>query len=94
MISPSDTISYRHSASGRSCRQTASSFLPRLWAVRRVGFLLDEIRLRGESKEVKDEVVTLAKAYGIVTPYTSYLILEDERSRGPRTASRPRRWGP
>lgn len=54
-------------------------FLPRLWAVRRVGFLLDEIRLRGESAEVKDEVVRLAKRFGIVTPYTSYLILEDSQ---------------
>jgi Ca-activated chloride channel family protein len=55
-------------------------FIPRLWATRRVGYLLDEIRLHGENKELKDEVTTLAKKYGIVTPYTSYLILEDERA--------------
>ncbi|NJN36293.1 MAG: hypothetical protein HC794_03575 [Nitrospiraceae bacterium] len=36
-------------------------FIPRLWATRRVGFLLDEIRLRGENKELKDEVVELAR---------------------------------
>jgi Ca-activated chloride channel homolog len=57
-------------------------FIPRLWATRRVGYLLDEIRLRGENKELKDEVVELARKYGIVTPYTAYLILEDERGRG------------
>ncbi len=57
-------------------------FIPRLWATRRVGFLLDEIRLRGESKELKDEVTDLARKYGIVTPYTAYLIVEDERQRG------------
>jgi Ca-activated chloride channel family protein len=57
-------------------------FIPRLWATRRVGYLLDEIRLRGESKELKDEVTELARKYGIVTPYTAYLILEDERQRG------------
>jgi Ca-activated chloride channel homolog len=57
-------------------------FIPRLWATRRVGYLLDEIRLRGENKELKDEVVELARRYGIVTPYTAYLILEDEQRRG------------
>jgi Ca-activated chloride channel family protein len=61
---------------------TKNAFIPRLWATRRVGFLLDEIRLHGETKELKDEVVRLARAHGIVTPYTAYLILEDERSRG------------
>ena len=58
------------------------AFIPRLWATRRVGWLLDEIRLRGESKELKDEVVQLAREHGIVTPYTAYLILEDEARRG------------
>jgi len=56
-------------------------FLPRLWAARRVGFLLDQIRLHGESKELRDEAATLARRYGIVTPYTSWLILEDEGRR-------------
>jgi len=57
------------------------AFIPRLWATRRVGFLLDEIRLRGESGELREEVVELARAYGIVTPYTAYLIVEDEAKR-------------
>jgi Ca-activated chloride channel homolog len=57
-------------------------FIPRLWATRRVGYLLDEIRLRGENKELKDEVVELARKYSIVTPYTAYLITEDETRRG------------
>ena len=59
----------------------ASNFIPRLWATRRVGWLLDEIRLRGESSELKDEVTRLAREHGIVTPYTAYLIMEDERRR-------------
>lgn len=59
-----------------------NDFIPRLWATRRVGFLLDEIRLRGENKELKDEVTDLARKYGLVTPYTAYLILEDEARRG------------
>jgi Ca-activated chloride channel family protein len=61
---------------------TDHDFIPRLWATRRVGYLLDEIRLRGENKELKDEVTELARRFGIVTPYTAYLIVEDERQRG------------
>jgi Ca-activated chloride channel family protein len=57
-------------------------FIPRLWATRRVGYLLDEIRLRGENAETKDEVTELARKYGIVTPYTAWLITEDEARRG------------
>lgn len=56
-------------------------FIARIWAMRRVGFLLDEIRLRGENDELKAEVVQLARTYGIVTPYTAYLIVEDEDRR-------------
>ncbi|HEV7926434.1 MAG TPA: VIT domain-containing protein [Verrucomicrobiae bacterium] len=58
-----------------------SEFIPRLWATRRVGYLLDEIRLHGENAELRDEVTQLARRYGIVTPYTAYLIIEDEARR-------------
>ena len=53
-------------------------YLPRLWAVRKVGYLLDEIRLRGSKPELRKEVVRLSKRYGIMTPYTAYLVLEGE----------------
>jgi Ca-activated chloride channel family protein len=65
-----------------------NEFIPQLWAMRRVGWLLDEIRLRGENRELRDEVVDLARRYAIVTPYTSYLIVEDEAMRGVPLASR------
>ncbi|MBI2803552.1 MAG: VWA domain-containing protein [Planctomycetes bacterium] len=52
-------------------------FVEDLWARRKVGYLLDQIRVQGESKEVVDEVVQLAKRYGIATPYTSYLLVPD-----------------
>jgi Ca-activated chloride channel family protein len=58
-----------------------NDFIPALWATRRVGALLDKIRLYGESKELVDEITDLARKYGIITPYTSYLILEDEQNR-------------
>lgn len=51
-------------------------FLPHLWATRKVGFLLDQIRLHGENKELKSTIVELATKYGIVTPYTAYLVTE------------------
>lgn len=54
-------------------RDDDNEFLPRLWASRRVGWLIDQIRLNGETKELKDEVIELGTRYGLVTPYTSYL---------------------
>jgi Ca-activated chloride channel family protein len=48
-----------------------------IWARRKVGYLLDQIRANGEKKELVDETVALAKRYGIATPYTSYLIVPD-----------------
>src|SRR5450432_2819871 len=67
---------------------TANDFVPRLWATRRVGFLLDEIRLHGETNELRDEATELARRYGIVTPYTAYLIVEDEERRNVPAAAR------
>ncbi len=52
-------------------------FVEDLWARRKVGYLLDQIRVQGETKEVVEEVTQLAKRYGITTPYTSYLLVPD-----------------
>jgi len=54
-------------------------FLPRLWATRRIGYLLEEIRLQGQNKELVDEIRRLGLKYGIVTPYTSFLVTEREK---------------
>jgi Ca-activated chloride channel homolog len=62
-------------------RKTTDDYVPRLWATRRVGFLLDEIRIHGETAELRDETTELTRKYGIVTPYTAYLIVEDEDRR-------------
>ncbi len=56
----------------------ATAFIPRLWATRRVGHLLNQIRLHGENQELIDSVVQLSIRFGIVTPYTSYLVQETE----------------
>ena len=56
--------------------ESGNDFLPRLWATRRVGWLMEQVRTNGEQKELRDEIVDLGTRYGIVTPYTSYLALE------------------
>jgi Ca-activated chloride channel homolog len=52
------------------------AFLGALWAERRVGVLLDAIRLNGVNPELVAEVERLGREYRIVTPYTSHLVLE------------------
>jgi Ca-activated chloride channel homolog len=53
------------------------TFVEHLWARRKVGYLLDQIRANGENRELVQETVNLAKKYGIATPYTSYLVVPD-----------------
>ncbi len=53
------------------------AYLPRLWAYRKIAFLLDDIRLHGLTKEVRNEIVRLGTRHSIVTPYTSGLVVED-----------------
>jgi Ca-activated chloride channel family protein len=53
------------------------SFIPKLWATRKVGYLTDEIRLYGRNQELIDEIVRLSKRYGIITEYTSFLVDAD-----------------
>ncbi len=67
------------------------SFVSRLWANRKVAYLLDHIRLKGSNPELRNEIIRLSKKFGIVTPYTSYLVVEkkDEwRLRPPSTIAR------
>eukprot|EP00913_Durusdinium_trenchii_P023430 g22008.t1 len=55
-----------------------NAFVPRLWAGQKVDFLLNEIRKsEKEDLELVKEVTYLAKLYGIVTPYTSFLMADD-----------------
>jgi len=59
-------------------RAGGEPFIARLWATRRIGDLLNNIRLNGENPELVDSVVRLSVRYGIITPYTSFLIEEDD----------------
>jgi Ca-activated chloride channel homolog len=67
-------------------RADENDFLPRLWASRRVGWLVEEIRNNGETKELRDEIVELGTRYGIVTPYTSYLATDGSFQAAARNA--------
>lgn len=92
------TVSIRGTVSGETrifsekalfpAKATEHAFLPKLWATRRIGFLLDEIRLRGENAELRNEITELARRHGILTPYTSFLIVEDEARRNLPMSSR------
>ncbi|MEP6741703.1 MAG: VIT and VWA domain-containing protein [bacterium] len=62
--------------------EESNDFLPRLWATRRVGWLMEQVRTNGEQPELRDEIVDLGTRYGIVTPYTSYLALESPQAAG------------
>ncbi len=71
-----------------------NSHVPRLWALRKVASLVDEVRQAGASggvadgrmKELTDEIVRLSKQYGILTEYTSFLAKEDAPMPTPAAA--------
>lgn len=52
------------------------AFIARLWATRKVGHLINQVRLEGSNQELIDEIVHLSTTYGIVTPYTSFFVPE------------------
>ncbi len=66
-------------------------FIEKLWAVRRVGEILDELDLKGKNQELIDELVKLSTRHGILTPYTSFL--SDENTRIDDLAANARRAG-
>lgn len=49
------------------------AFIEKLWAVRRVGEIIDELDLKGKNDELIKELVALSTRHGILTPYTSFL---------------------
>lgn len=58
-------------------RRVGYDFVEKLWAMRRVGWLLDQVQLHGESGELIDELIRLSRDYGIMTPYTAFLADEN-----------------
>src|SRR5205085_1653690 len=49
------------------------AFVEKLWAMRRIGEIIDEIDLKGKNDELVKELVDLSTKHGILTPYTSFL---------------------
>jgi Ca-activated chloride channel family protein len=60
-------------------REMDDEFISKLWANRKVSHLLTQIRFNGENPELVESVKNLGKEYGIVTPYTSYLVTEQKK---------------
>jgi hypothetical protein len=47
-------------------------FVPRLWAKAKIDYLLDQIAMYGEKKELVDQVIELSLKFQILTPYTAF----------------------
>ncbi len=59
----------------------SQAFIEKLWAVRRIGEILDEIDLKGKNDELVKELVTLSLKHGVMTPYTSFMADENAPRR-------------
>ncbi|MCI0340098.1 MAG: VWA domain-containing protein [Planctomycetales bacterium] len=57
--------------------------LATLWGLKKMESLLEEIALRGEEAELRQEVVDLSLRYGIASPYTSFLVLSPDLAAAP-----------
>jgi Ca-activated chloride channel family protein len=57
-------------------RERGNSFIARLWATQRVGYLSAERRKSGGSPEIDSEIRELGERYGIPTEFTSYFVRE------------------
>ena len=56
-----------------------ATYVPAVWAGRKISYLIDQIRAHGESQEMISEVVSLSRRYGIQTPYTSWLVAPERQ---------------
>ena len=56
------------------------AFVENLWAMRRIGEIIDELDLVGTNDELVKELVALSTKHGILTPYTSFLADETARA--------------
>ena len=56
-----------------------ATYVPSVWAGRKIAYLLDQIRAHGENQEMIDEVLALSQEFGIQTPYSSWLVDPERR---------------
>ena len=65
----------------------SNSFVEKLWAMRRIGEIIDEVDLKGKNDELINELIGLSTRHGILTPYTSFLA-DDQASSNRLTDGR------
>lgn len=63
-------------------QEAGHTYLPRLWAMRRIGYLTEVAKANGDNREVVDEIVALSKKHGIISAYTSFLATDPNEGRG------------
>ena len=66
--------------------EPSNDFMPKLWAARKVGVLAQQLKLEGTNRELLEELRETALRYGIVSEYTSYLVLEEDAQLPPPVA--------
>ncbi|MBA3857546.1 MAG: hypothetical protein C0507_11615 [Cyanobacteria bacterium PR.3.49] len=64
-----------------AAQEAAHTYLPRLWAMRRIGYLTEVAKANGDNREVVDEIVALSKKHGIISAYTSFLSTDPNEGR-------------
>jgi Ca-activated chloride channel family protein len=67
------------------------AFVEKLWAMRRIGEIIDELDLKGKNDELINELVALSTKHGILTAYTSFLADENAPVRELADLSHSRR---
>lgn len=60
-------------------RNRENEFISNLWANRKVDHLLEQIRFNGENAELVESIKKLGLKFGIITPYTSFLVTEEKK---------------
>lgn len=66
-------------------KAAANSFVPRLWAQRKVEALVRQMEINGSDERLVEEVKTLGMRYKIVTPYTSFVVVGQQATPLPKT---------
>lgn len=57
--------------------EEGNSFIPRMWAKMH----LESLLAQGASSSIRDEIIALSEEFQIMTPYTSFLVLESDADR-------------
>ncbi|MEW4565084.1 VIT domain-containing protein [Bremerella sp. JC770] len=65
----------------KNSNDQSNAFVEKLWAIRRIGEIIDEMDLHGKNDELMTELVTLSTDHGILTPYTSFLADENQSAQ-------------